>query len=813
MSERELDFERYLRDFGNGSIWLLKEEAIRLGAGYLPVHDDKTMTTKLRAPNDQAELNEVTLLGAINDARLTIERPDMFDRDGVCYVNATGFLGWLAQYIAQTQAQEIVFPNELASAVRKAKAKATVSLQPNAEEEFESLVLALEGWFDKKIKDLPRAKQQRVERDLILHLLWDQLTPEQRKGKAAQWDYKNDPTKERERQYLQSFLEHLDKLKAELAEVESKATLTFSEFEKKEAKVKALQQEIARMELQKQRERGDVIHEGVGLDAGEVSVNDFIAYPKAMNLLEDKWQATVEELAVWVFLGPEQGGLAAFTNANELNPPPRFFFCEYYDQMDYLSLLQGWWFRRSDIEQFVPVDRYITGTALIERWSTLPGKRPDAFIRAKIAESRLLDLHPTFGGTQGNFGEQFGGVSFPPLDSGLFSIKQIEAIEAEDGIELPKDYGSTFSHPPPESRTDLYVTLKSVVESTGKPYQDILCLARDNHERLKLMVLVNFRDLVQTVPPPGTTGKSGYFAVPWADINDLIKDDLIAVDRVVPIDGRRAGVGEMAVGLQRHDRDEIGAIRLIGEPERYELPKDAGKFYFSRDQAEEFFSLTEKQPATSHAAPLPEEEKGKQNSFIAKAGLCRIIFQGDELYPIKDSRPLREIAGRLAEPFEKWKSPIVSTNEPALDVKAKKAIKSHYQELRDRIVACKITEERQKFEDKLEKLATCIENNGGYITGDDKISWPDRGADNAKRTFQRNIQRGIDSIRKISQPFAVHLENHLRPEYCYRPPQEMNICWIVDLEPENNACAHDPLEKMTDEEKKVQTREFFGPNE
>ena len=68
------------------------------------------------------------------------------------------------------------------------------------------------------------------------------------------------------------------------------------------------------------------------------------------------------------------------------------------------------------------------------------------------------------------------------------------------------------------------------------------------------MVLVNFRDLVQTVPPPGTTGKSGYFAVPWADINDLIKDDLIAVDRVVPIDGRRAGVGEMAVGLQRHDR-------------------------------------------------------------------------------------------------------------------------------------------------------------------------------------------------------------------------------------------------------------------
>lgn len=655
MSERSVDYEQYLRHFGDGSIWLLKKDAIRLGAGYLPVRDNKTITTILRAPNDQTELNERTLLGAINDARLAIERPEMIGRDVDLYVNAAEFLEWLAQYIAQTQAQEIVFPNELASAIRKSIAKAMVSLQPNAEEEFECLVLALEGWFDKKLKDLPEAKQQRVERALILHLRWDQLTPEQRQGKAAQWDFQKDPAKEPERQYLKSFLEHLDKIKDELAEVESKDTLTFSEFEKKEAKVKELRQEIAQMELQNQHERGDFIHEGEGLDAEEVSVTDFIAYPKAMILLEEKCQAAVEELAVWVYLGPEQGGLAAFTNANKLNPPPRFFFREYYGQMDYLSLLQGWWFRRSDIEQFVPADRYITGTALIERWSTLPGKRSDAFIRAKIAESRLLYLHPTFGGTQGNFGEKFGGVSFPHLDCGLFSIRQIEAIEA--------------------------------------------------------------------------------------------------------------------------------------------------------------FSLTEKQPATSHAAPLPEQEKGEQNSFIIKAGQCHIIFQGEKLYPIIESRPLREIAGRLAEPFQKWKNPVFSSREPALDAKTKEAVESEYQEIRDRLGACEIVEERECFERKQEKLLTFIRNYGAYISRYDRITWKNHGTDKVKRSFQRNIQRGIDSIRKVSPPFADHLANHLRPEYFYQPPKDRDIHWIVDLEPEKNACAHDPLEKMTDEEKKVQTREFFGTNE
>ena len=55
--------------------------------------------------------------------------------------------------------------------------------------------------------------------------------------------------------------------------------------------------------------------------------------------------------------------------------------------------------------------------------------KPKPFIQAKICESRLDDLHPVFGGTTGTFGEQ---LNWPALDTGLFALSKIEAIEAED---------------------------------------------------------------------------------------------------------------------------------------------------------------------------------------------------------------------------------------------------------------------------------------------------------------------------------------------------------------------------------------------
>lgn len=162
---------------------------------------------------------------------------------------------------------------------------------------------------------------------------------------------------------------------------------------------------------------------------------DYIPYPKALRLLSDRLNATPEEIAAWVWMGPNEGGLAAYLNANELEPPPRFYFDHYMGE-DYLAPLMACWFLADDVSKFQPTDRFITGKALIERWSKQPGIQPEAFIRAKLAESRLLDIHPTFGGTRGSLSDD---ESFPPLETGLFALSHVEEIEAADFVTAQGD--------------------------------------------------------------------------------------------------------------------------------------------------------------------------------------------------------------------------------------------------------------------------------------------------------------------------------------------------------------------------------------
>lgn len=431
------DYKPFLRVAEDGRIWWVLRDALRLGAGYLPVRDDhQTLETELRALNDRALLNERTLIGAFQDERLALERPLTFEHDGFRYVDAEGFLAWLSQYITRTQATEIAFPNELASEVRRAKAKAAASQLPAASQEFDSLSLALGDWFDRNLDDLPLELRQRTEREFC-PIPWDQLSAGQRRYYALQQDYLHDPATEQDRQFWWNFSERLHELQAQMKKWKSTATPTASEILLKDSRLKELQQEIDRMQLQQRQAPGDYYPERKSLDADKMPAttkNDYIAYPKAMKILRERWGATPEELAAWVDLGPETGGIEAYRNANELNPPPRFDFIYFLDMddEDYLSLLMACWFRQDDIERFEPVDRYITGEALIERWSKFV-PRPDAFIRSKIFESRLSDIHPTFGFTQGS---HVNDTSRPPLSAALFSMKDIKDIEAEDALDF-----------------------------------------------------------------------------------------------------------------------------------------------------------------------------------------------------------------------------------------------------------------------------------------------------------------------------------------------------------------------------------------
>lgn len=209
---------------------------------------------------------------------------------------------------------------------------------------------------------------------------------------------------------------------------------------------------------------------------------------------------------------------------------------------------------------------------------------------------------------------------------------------------------------------------------------------------------------------------------------------------------------------------------------------------------------------------VPETEQvepNDQNIFRIENDLCHIIFQGEQLKIIKASRPLRAIADRLGAPNQEWRPQIASTCESLLDGKGKVAFETKFYELQEEILRCKSREAGESLDEQKIKFVGYIKENGGMIGEDGNISWFPSKRNIEWSTFQTNIRRGIETVKRISEPLALHLEKWLRTDYCYRPPVEENIQWIVDIEPEKNAGVHDPLENMSDEEKNIKTREFF----
>ena len=246
MQGHAVDYTSFLRVFEDGNIWWLWRDAVRLGAGFLPVYDNRTMEVVLQPPDDLARVNERELIGAAKDARLNIELPKKYSRDGCNFVEAENFLRWLDRYIAQTGSEGIAFPEELENLVKVRKLEAAAS-HPS-KKEFESLTQALEGWFDKKLEELPEDLRQRVDAEIGHWPPWDILSANQRRESARQSDYWNDPATEPERKFWWDHFVQLEKLEDELSGLEAISAVSAEGFMQKEARCKELRREIARME-------------------------------------------------------------------------------------------------------------------------------------------------------------------------------------------------------------------------------------------------------------------------------------------------------------------------------------------------------------------------------------------------------------------------------------------------------------------------------------------------------------------------------------------------------------------------------------
>lgn len=159
--------------------------------------------------------------------------------------------------------------------------------------------------------------------------------------------------------------------------------------------------------------------------AAEKPPAQYLHYQEAFQLLSERVKATEAEMVGWVMLGSENGGLDGYRNPNSgtlLGAPFSLFS---YDG-EYLSLMMKCWFLINDIRNFLPEKvRFITGKDLIKRLGKRPGMKPIAFIRTKVAEGELYDLHP------GGRTQWHSGPYLPSKNSALFMMSQVEKIEAE----------------------------------------------------------------------------------------------------------------------------------------------------------------------------------------------------------------------------------------------------------------------------------------------------------------------------------------------------------------------------------------------
>lgn len=307
---------------------------------------------------------------------------------------------------------------------------------------FDSLTLALDGWFESPACDLPDALRLRVEKAFSL-LAWDDLNAEHRRSFALQRDQQNDPAMAQTNAFWFDFPERKAKLELQIAEWQASTASTAAELALRESRLMELHRELASMGHQERMDQR--VYEPTPQIPAKQSEPEstsrrkplnYLPYPRALRLLTDRLNTTPEEIAAWVWFGPDCDGICAYKNANELDAPPRFFFDFGYgrvDNHDYVSPLMACWFSADEIAQFKPTHRYITGAALLQRWCGQPGLKPVAFIQAKIRESRLLDAHPIYGMTQASHPED---ESQPPLETALFRLSDVEDIEAEDfGVE------------------------------------------------------------------------------------------------------------------------------------------------------------------------------------------------------------------------------------------------------------------------------------------------------------------------------------------------------------------------------------------
>lgn len=313
--------------------------------------------------------------------------------------------------------------------------------------QFYSLTKALKGLFDKSLNELPEALRDCIKSKVLPDLThitsWDKLSPDDRLSATMLWDYLQEPATKWDKEYWGNFTQRMEKIKAEITEWAIVTTPTAFDLDKKETRLDELRRHLALLEHKRANAKVDhLFQDDLKPESSAISGRpDYIPYSNAFKLLADRLSATPAEIAAWVHMGPNEGGIPAYIDVNELKPPKRFYFDYCKGDGDYLTHLMSCWFLARDFTNFQPEERFVTGQQLIEYWSKQPGIQVEAFIMAKISEGCLSDYQPVMEGLQCCKCENSTSI-----ETALFLWSDVELVDIRDFGNNPFDISKLNSN-------------------------------------------------------------------------------------------------------------------------------------------------------------------------------------------------------------------------------------------------------------------------------------------------------------------------------------------------------------------------------
>ncbi|MDT3669918.1 MAG: hypothetical protein ROZ37_06265 [Aromatoleum sp.] len=231
-------------------IWWRLDDAIKLGAGYIPVGWDDNDDPLLEPPQKQAgEVDQDLVMTAFHLAQTDGSAPAVTVRADGKFVEAREFLQWVRQSVVQ-RLESAKYLDELEHHILVAllrwgggKGQTPVSVEPP----YEPVSAVLSDWFETRFAELPKRHQRRVA-SLCFPGRWDELSSDQRRRRAVSWDYNHDPQTQADRERVEQLMIQSLFLSNEINALERLPPQTVAEIVVKDEKLKDLRERLRRLD-------------------------------------------------------------------------------------------------------------------------------------------------------------------------------------------------------------------------------------------------------------------------------------------------------------------------------------------------------------------------------------------------------------------------------------------------------------------------------------------------------------------------------------------------------------------------------------